>query len=80
MSLPNTVRHGEAKYSFHHFSFLVMKDGEPWAIVKPRHKRKDLPEDPSGYEAYLISDPSQSYEDQNGAPRDAVRGLIRKVQ
>ena len=47
MSLPNTVRHGGAKYSFHHFSFLVMKDGEPWAIVKPRHKRNDPPEDPS---------------------------------
>ena len=80
MSLPNQISMRKAKYSFRHFSFLVMKDDEPWAIVKPLHKRNDPDEDPSGYGAYLIDDPSQSYEDQNGTPRDAVRGLIRKVQ
>ncbi len=76
MSLPRQITISKVEYSFHHFSFLVMKDDEPWAIVKPLHKRKDRPEDPSGYEAWLIDDPSQSYEDRDGTPRDAVRGLV----
>ena len=78
MPLPRKVERDGEEYTFGYHSFLVMKDDEPWVIVKPLHRRRDPVERPSGYEAYLI-DESQSYPDRNATPRDAVLGLIRKV-
>ena len=78
MSLPNPIRRKKAEYSFRPHSFLVMKDDEPWAIVRPLRRHSDPIEDPSGYTVYLV-DESDSYQVRTGTPEDALRGLIRKV-
>ena len=78
MSLPNPIRRKKAEYSFRPHSFLVMKDDEPWAIVRPLRSIAILSKIHRGTQLIWSTSliPIRSGLEHQ---EDALRGLIRKV-